>query len=160
MTPRRQLRVYRFRSGAEFEGRLLGALERLEAGGALRVLDTLFVGRDTVTGEISAIDLTRKGAGALVVPLVRFRLEPAERRRVTERALDDDRASAGLIRALATQLEPGEAVAAILVAHLWAEALDDAVARLGGTAGPAGFVEPETLADLMPELLAAAGAGG
>jgi hypothetical protein len=51
-------------------------------------------------------------------------------------------------------------VAAILVAHLWAETLDDAVARLGGTAGTAGFVEPETLADLMPELLAAAGAGG
>jgi hypothetical protein len=160
MTPRRQLLVYRFGPGAEFEGRLLGALERLERGGTLHVLETLFVGRDVGTGEISAIDLTHRGAGGLVVPLVRFRLEPAERRRVTERALDGDRESAELIRALAAQLEPGEAVAAILVAHLWAEALDDAVARLGGTAGTAGFVEPETLADLMTETLAAAGAAG
>ena len=40
------LLVYGFAPGAEFEGRLVGAIERIESGGALRVLDVLFVMRD------------------------------------------------------------------------------------------------------------------
>jgi hypothetical protein len=152
------LLVYRFGPGAEFEGRLLGALERLESGGALRVLETLFVGRDAATGEVSAVALNRKRAGGIVVPMVSFRLDLAERRRMTERALDRGDASATLIRELAAGLEPGEAVAAILIAHLWVDALDDAVARIGGRAGTTAFVEPATLAELTPELLAAADA--
>src|SRR4051812_30216328 len=36
--PTSQLLVYRFGPDAEFEGRLVGALERIESGGAMRVL--------------------------------------------------------------------------------------------------------------------------
>lgn len=36
-----QLLVYGFEPGAKFEGRLVGAIERVESGGTLRVLDVL-----------------------------------------------------------------------------------------------------------------------
>ena len=44
--PTRQLLVYTFGPGAGFEGQLVGALERIESGGAIRVLDALFVTRE------------------------------------------------------------------------------------------------------------------
>jgi hypothetical protein len=53
-------------------------------------------------------------------------------------------------------LEPGAALAAVLVEHVWAGVLEDAVARTGGTALASTFVESTTVADLGPQLLAAA----
>ena len=59
----RQLLLYGFAADATFEGQLVGALERLESGGALRILDVLFVRRDPESGDIDAIDLHGDGAG-------------------------------------------------------------------------------------------------
>jgi hypothetical protein len=42
----RQLLTYRFGSDSKFEGQLVGALERIESGGAMRVRDGLFVARE------------------------------------------------------------------------------------------------------------------
>ena len=154
-----QLLIYRFGGGAAFEGQLVGALERLEAGRALRVLDTLFVAKDATTGELSAIELRRAGAGGIVAPLVTFRLDPEERRRATERALAAGGPSAELIRDLAETLDPGAAVAAVLVAHVWADAFDEAVARMGGTQQASELVEAATLAELAPTVLAASERG-
>ena len=154
-TPPRQLLVYGFDAGARFEGRLVGALERMESGGALRIVEAAFISRDVETGELAAIDLRSRGAGSLVSPLVGFRLDPGERRRTTERALE---AEAGdLIRALGDALAPGAAIAAVLVEHTWARALVDAVSQSGGTPLSSGLVEADTLADLAPLLMAAAG---
>jgi hypothetical protein len=150
-----QLLVYRFNSEAGFEGRLVGALERIEAGGALRVLDVLFVGSDATTGEIHAIDLHGSGAGGMVATLIDFRLDLAARRRITRRALT--RGPADLIAAVGRTLEPGDALAAVLVGHKWAVALEDAVARTGGERLADTFVESDSLAGLAPELLEAAG---
>ena len=55
-----QLLVYGFAPGAAFEGQLVGAIERIESGGTLRVLDVLFVMRDPNTAELSR----SSGAGA------------------------------------------------------------------------------------------------
>jgi hypothetical protein len=159
MTASVQLLVYRFGLGAEFEGRLVGALERTESGGALRVLDILFVGRDPATGEVFAIDLHGSGAGGMVAPLLGFRLDVAERRRATRRTLERPDGPGELIRELGETLEPGEALAAVLVGHEWARALDDAIERTGGTALANAFVGPTTLTALAPDLLAAAGRG-
>jgi hypothetical protein len=57
MTPA-QLLVYGSAPGAEFEGRLVGAIER-----------------------------RGRGEGSLVAPLLGFRLDPGERRRMSEKAL-------------------------------------------------------------------------
>jgi hypothetical protein len=150
----RQLLLYRFEADANFEGRLVGALERMESGGALRIVEALFIGRDAETGELAALDLRSRGAGSLVSPLIGFRLDPRERQRTTERALES--AGGDAIRALGAALAPGAAIAAVLVEHTWARALADAVAQSGGTPLSSGFVEAETLSDLTSLMVAAA----
>ena len=144
--PCHQLLAYRFGPEAEYEGRLVGALERIESGGALRILDALFVQRDAGTGELDAVAVRGTGAGGLVAPLVGFRLDAAQRRRSTQRALVGDRAPA--IHDVASHLGPGEAMALVLVEHLWATALEDAVARTGGTPVVSEFVEAARISEL------------
>lgn len=141
-----QLLIYGFGPDADFEGRLLGALERLESGGALRILDTLFLHSDAETGELSAVRARGGGTGRIVAPLLEFRLDPTARRRTTRKALGDD-----AVEQLAGTLEPGSAVAAVLIEHVWAEAVEDAVTRTGGTPLASEFVDAAALA---PELLA------
>ena len=149
----RQLLLYRFGADAEFEGRLVGALERLESGGALRILDVLFVRRTAESGDLEALDLHGEGAGVAVAPLLEFRLDEGARRRATERAV---RAHADLVHELGASLEPGGAVAAVLVDHVWSDALDDAAERTGGTLLANDFVDAAELRELRAELLAAA----
>jgi hypothetical protein len=160
--PSTQLVVYGFGPDADFEGRLVGALERIESGGTLRILDAIFVASDPESGELVAIDLKGDSSAGKVAPLLRFRLEPAERRRATERALRPH--GSGLpeqaLRELGEALPPGECIVALLVEHDWAHTLNDAVARTGGTALGHGFVEATGLAELAPDLLAAAKRGG
>ena len=50
------LLVYAFAPGGQFEGQLVGAIERIESSGTLRVLDVLFVMRDADTGELIAVE--------------------------------------------------------------------------------------------------------
>jgi hypothetical protein len=152
--PPTQLVVHGFAPGASFEGQLVGALERIASGGALRIVDALFVERDGETGELVAVDLAGDAAGGMVSSLLGFRLDPAQRRRTTERAL-----AGGLgetLRELARALEPGAALAAVLVEHVWARALEDAVSRTGGTPVMNTFVEATTLSELAPDMLDAA----
>jgi hypothetical protein len=140
----RQPLVYGFGPEARFEGQLVGALERIESGGALRVVDALFVRRDAESGELSALDVQGRSATAAVGRLLEFRFDDAARRRSTERALHDD-----TVRAVADRLGPGRAVLAVLVEHAWADVLDDAVARTGGAAVRDELVDAEALADVL-----------
>jgi hypothetical protein len=157
-----QLLVYRFAPDAGFEGRLVGALERIEAGGAVRIAGALFLASDPESGELVAIDLQSHGAGGIVAPLLQFRLEPKERRRATERALSphDGGVPAETLHRLKETLEPGAAMVAVLLEHAWAEALSDAVLRTEGTPLANEFVDAATLADVAPDLLAAANRSG
>ena len=156
--PPAQLLVYGFAPGADFEGRLVGALERIESGGALKILEALFVASDPETGEPVAIDLKGDGAGGIVAPLLRFRFEDKERHRATDRAMDPARGGLApeTLRELGRGLEPGAAMVAVLVDHAWARALEDAVARTGGNPLSIEFVDSTELAELGPDLLAAA----
>jgi hypothetical protein len=157
-TPPVQLLVYRFGPGAEFEGRLVGAIERIESGGTLRVLDVLFVMREAATGELVAVEMGGRGEGSLVAPLLGFRLDPGERRRVSEKALGAD-ARGGALHRLGEGLEPGAAIAAVLVEHVWALALEDAVSRTGGKQLASQLVDAAELAELTEDVIAAAGRG-
>ena len=80
-----QLLVYSFGPDAPFEGQLVGALERIEVGGSMRILEALFVRRERDGGELSAFDLRGRAGGGLTAPLLDFRLDPAARRRTTRR---------------------------------------------------------------------------
>ena len=150
MTAPVQLLVFRFGEDAGFEGHLVGALERIEAGGALKVLDVLFVARDA-GGELSAVELRGTSAGGMVAPLIAFRLDVAERRRLTRRT-----GQSPLVEELGALLAPGHALAAVLVGHEWAHALADAVDRTGGSTLANDFVDGGSLAALAAELVAAA----
>ena len=141
--PSTQLLVFRFGAGAAFEGQLVGAIERLESGGALRVLDALFVAADEDTGELVAINL-QGNTGGLTAKLLDFRLDPAARSRIAEQSLEGD---------LGKSLEPGSALAAVLIEHVWARAMDDAVARVGGRALTSEFVDAANLSEVEPDLL-------
>jgi hypothetical protein len=146
-----QLLVYGFGAKSDFSGQLVGALERLESGGALRIADALFVQSDAETRELAAVDLGGRRVDAMVGTLLEFRLDPGKRRSTTERALAGE-----AIRALADALEPGTALVAVLVEHVWAEALDDAVARTGGTSLHGDFVDASDLAEVTDELVSVA----
>jgi hypothetical protein len=157
-SPRAQLLVYEFGPDARFEGQLGGALERIETGGTMRVLEAMFIQRDADTGELAVIDLQGDGAGSLIAPVLDFRLDPAGRRRATERALAAGTTGipADTLRELGAPLAAGRAVAALLIEHLWAQALADAVTRTGGTELIDEFVEARSLTEVAPRLLAAA----
>jgi hypothetical protein len=149
----RQLLVYRFAPGVQFEGQLIGALERAESGGAVRVIDALLLARDAETGELIAAAL-EGGTGGVLSQLLDFRLNADARRAATDRALAGEQAE--IVQLLERTVEPGGAVAAVLVEHVWAATLGDAVGRLGGTEAAIALVDAERLNDVAPLLVAAA----
>src|SRR3954447_1180631 len=118
-----QLLLYRFGADAEFGGRLTGAFERLESGGSMRILDVLFVGR-AADGELAVFGHRSDGAGAVIGPMLDFRLNAGARRRVTGGAMQAAARGvpAATLQEIADGLEPGTAIAAVLVEHVWARA--------------------------------------
>ena len=60
---------------------------------------------------------------------------------------------APLLRDLGKSLEPGSALAVLLVEHVWARRMEDAVARVGGKALASEFVDAAKLSELAPDLL-------
>jgi hypothetical protein len=146
----RQLLAYRFGADSKFEGQLVGALERAESGGAVRVVDALFVAREPGDGELAAVAL-QGGTGGVIGRLLGFRMGGSDRAAATSAALAGP--SAELIGRLAETLEPGAAFAAVLVEHMWAQAIGDAVARLGGTQASDEMVAAGSLAELADQLV-------
>ena len=100
----RQLLAFGFDADGAFEGQLVGALERLESGGALRILDVLFVAATRPQERSLAIDL-QGGTGGLIAKLLDFRLDPRCAAPCNRAALDDD-ASAGTARCCAISARP------------------------------------------------------
>jgi len=149
-----QLLAFQLPPGAPLEGQLLGAIERAESGGTLRIVEVLFVGTDLESGELVALAERGRGQGGLVRALTGFRLDAGDRRRATEKAL---RAfgEGDTLRRIASTLPRGGALAAMLVEHAWATAVDDAVARTGGSSLLAEFVDEPGLSAAAPRLLAA-----
>jgi hypothetical protein len=90
--------------------------------------------------------------------LLGFRLDPTDRRAATQKALDG--ATGEAVRSLAALLSPGNAIAAVLLEHTWADALADAVARVGGTEVASDFVDASRISELTSRLLGAAEQAG
>lgn len=157
-TPMSRLLAYRFPPAAEFDGRLLGSLERAFGGDPLRILDLLFVARDAQTGRLMALTGRGRGEGSLIASLVGFRLDAAQRARATTRALraypSDD--GSDLVTRLADAVPPGGAIAALLVADAWADAVDEAARDSGGSPLLDEPVPETRLGVLAPRLVAAA----
>ena len=150
----RQLLAYRFGSESRFEGQLVGALERIETGGTMRVVDGLFVSREPESDELTAIVLSDGPSSRMISRLLDFRLDDRKRKAATQQALDG--ATGDAVQSLAALLTPGTAIAAVLVEHRWVDALTDAVARVGGTETVSEFVDAGTMNELAQRVVAAA----
>jgi hypothetical protein len=151
-TATRQLLVFDFPPGSSFEGQLVGALERIESGGAMRVLDALFVAREQ-SGELVAVSLRADGSAGMIGRLLSFRLDDRARATSTKRVLESP--AGETVRSLAEPLEAGAAIAAVLIEHAWSTTLADAIERMGGTQSLSEFVDHGEIAEARAHLLAA-----
>ena len=129
-----------FGPGADFQGRVLAEVDRLQGRGVLRLLDMLFVAKN----EDGAIQRLVVGDdddfGALL-----SRIVPLDGAGLMEPAAVDgwsgfDPADAW---ALAESLLPGTALAFLLIEHGWARPLFDAIAETGGALLGEGFLTSE-----------------
>jgi hypothetical protein len=151
-SPTRQLLAFTFGPGSSFEGQLVGALERIETGGTLRILDALFVARQPESGELVAVSLSADGSAGIIGRLISFRLDDSARRTSTQRVLDGP--SGAMVRSLADGLEPGTALAAVLVEHKWTLTLREAVTRMGGTETVNKLVDAGEIGEVVSHLSA------
>src|SRR6202049_1723169 len=129
-----------FGSGAEFQGRVLAEVDRLQGRGVLRLLDMLFVAKDE-DGTIQRLVIgDDDDFGALLSRIVPFAgaglVEPA----AGDGSPGFDLADA---QALAESLLPGTALAFLLIEHGWAQPLFDAIAETGGALLGEGFLTAE-----------------
>ena len=126
-----------FGPGADFEGRILAELDRLEGRGVLRVLDVLFVAKDD-DGNISQLAVgDDEDLGALLGSVVPLGV-------ATTSGSSDGDGGTGFnpddALALADALLPGTALAFVLVEHAWAQRLFEAIADTGGELVGEGFL--------------------
>jgi DNA-binding NarL/FixJ family response regulator len=142
MTAPLQVIALSFSRDAGSEERILAEVDRLRGRGVLRLLDMLFVAKsqDGTIERLTAGDDEDFGSLlAAVVPVANGDRPAAPASASGSAAFD--RADA---RALADSLEPGTALAFLLVEHYWAAPLFDAIAETGGTLIGEGFLTAET----------------
>jgi DNA-binding NarL/FixJ family response regulator len=141
MTAPLQVIALGFSRGAGSEDRILAEVDRLRGRGVLRLLDMLFVGKSQ-DGTIERLTIgDDEDFGSLLAAVVPFANGDSARPAPADDPAAFDRAGAW---ALADSLQPGAAVAFLLVEHHWAGPLFDVIAEAGGTLIGEGFLTAET----------------
>lgn len=141
MTAPLQVIVFSFSLGADFEERILEEVDRLRGRGVLRLLDMIFVakGQDgTVKRLVIGDDEDFGSLLAGIVPLVDG---GAAGQAAADGSAAFDLAGA---RVAAESLQPGTALAYLLIEHHWAAPLFDAISETGGTLIGEGFLAAES----------------
>jgi uncharacterized membrane protein len=152
-----QLVAIGFPPDANFEGRVMDELERLERHETIRILDLLFVGKHAETGDLLALDYQGEELGAIVGALLGFEFEDnGERQADSAQGLQGHAfgLSQGEIQEIAASLAPGSSAGFLLVEHVWARDLKRAIRDAGGFPLGEGFLTPEALAEVGAELVA------
>jgi uncharacterized membrane protein len=137
-----------FEPGANFEGRIADELAKLASDRTIRILDLLFVGRDTDSDEIVVLEHQQENMGAIVGALLGVRLDGQEEQ---EHSFGFSQAE---IEQMGADLEPGGSAGLLLVEHVWARDLKRAVRDAGGRMLGESFLTPELVAAVEPELAA------
>jgi len=137
-----------FEPGANFEGRIADELAKLESDRTIRILDLLFVARDTDSDELVVLEHQEESMGAIVGALLGVRLDGEQEQ---EHSFGFTQ---GEIEEMAAGLDPGGAAGLLLVEHVWARDLKRAVRDAGGRMLGETFLTPETVASVEPELAA------
>ncbi|HEY7455311.1 MAG TPA: hypothetical protein VH683_12135 [Thermoleophilaceae bacterium] len=154
-----QMIVVAFGPDAKLEGRIIDELVKLEGERTIRVLDLLFVHKDADSGELLALDHQGEELGGIVGALLGFDFDGIEDQLQAEGG--GDRAF-GLtqqeIEEVAQSLEPGHSAGFLMIEHVWARDLKRAIRDAGGIPIGEGFLTPETVRAVEPELAAMADA--
>jgi uncharacterized membrane protein len=145
---------------AQFEGRILAELAKLEQEKTLRILDLLFVQKDAATGDLVVLDHQGEDLGAIVGALLGFEFEGEDGDGTAAPEVEGHAfgLSREQIESVAASLEPGNAAGFLLIEHVWARDLKRAIRDAGGVPIGEGFLTPETVAFVGAELAAMAGA--
>jgi uncharacterized membrane protein len=153
-----QLLAVGFGPEANFEGRIMDELAKLENQKTIRILDLLFVHKDAQTGDLIALDYQGEKLGAIVGALLGFEFEGDEQQPAGSTDEESVESHAfGLsqreIEAMAASLEPGTSAGFLLVEHVWARDLKRAIRQTGGFPIGEGFLTPEAIAEVAAELV-------
>jgi uncharacterized membrane protein len=152
-----QLVALGFPPEAEFEGRIMAEIERLESHETIRVLDLLFVAKDAETGDLLALDYQGEDSGAIVGALLGFEFQDDSGQPNGSTEGTGDHAfglSQSEIHDEGASLDPGSSAGFVLIEHVWARDLKDAIRNAGGSPLGEGFLTPEALAEVAFELVA------
>jgi DNA-binding NarL/FixJ family response regulator len=140
MTAPLQVIALRFSRDAGAEDRILAEVDRLRGRGVLRLLDMLFVAKSQ-DGSIERLTIgDDEDFGSLLAAVVPVG-DDGPAGPVSADGLAGFAPADAL--ALADSLEPGTALAFLLVEHHWAAPLFDAIAETGGTLIGEGFLTSE-----------------
>ena len=141
-----------FPPGANFEGRIADELAKLASDGAIRVLDLLFVARDTDSDELVVLEHQEETMGSVVGSLLGLELD--------DQSPGGDEHSFGFTQAeieeMGHGLPPGGSAGLLLIEHAWARVLKRAIRDAGGTPFSGEFLTPEAVAAVEPKLAAIA----
>ena len=144
-----QLMLVGFEPGANFEGRIADELAKLQTAGTIRLLDLLFVARDTDSDELVVLEHQEETMGAVAGALLGLELDGEQ--------VEGERSfgmSTAEIEAIGAALEPGGAAGLMLIEHVWARDLKRAIRDAGGVPLGEEFLTPETVAAMEPKLAA------
>jgi hypothetical protein len=141
-----------FPPGANFEGRIADELAKLGNDRTIRVLDLLFVARDTDSDELVVLEHQEENMGSVVGAILGLKLD--------DDASGTDEHSFGFTQAeieeMGQGLEPGGSAGLLLIEHVWARDLKRAIRDAGGTPFSGEFLSPEAVAAVEPKLAAMA----
>ena len=144
-----------FDRDANLEGRIIDELAKLESERTIRVLDLLFIARDPDSDETVVLEHPdAEKLGAIVGALLGLEFDGGA---ASPPAAGDEH-SFGFtqrdIQEMASGLDPGEAAGLVLIEHVWARDLKRAFRDAGGRLLGEGFLTPETIRTVEPELAA------
>lgn len=152
-----QLLVLGFDPDTKFEGKIMKELERLDRVKTIRLLDLLFVKKDKKSNDLIALSIQQEKLGAIVGALMGFDFED-EKPETKKVDKDEENNAFGLsteqIAQIGQSLEPGMAAGILLIEHMWARDLKQAVRDAGGYPVAEGFLTPEAITKVAAEIKA------
>ena len=151
-----QILVIGFKPDFKFTGTILEEFQKLEENKTIRVLDLLFVKKDEDNSGLIALDWQGEELGGIVGTLLGFDFDEYEAQTTEKNFLENN--SLGITREdiekLGESLEPGAAAGFLLIEHVWARGLKAKIRDAGGIPIAEGFLTPETIKMISPEIAA------
>ena len=152
-----------FDRDANFEGKVIDELAKLESERTIRVLDVLFIAHDTDSDDTVVLEHPdAANFGGIVAALLGLEFDGEGETPAGGGAQAENQHAFGFsqaeIQQMASGLGPGESAGIVLIEHVWARDLRKVFRGAGGRIIGEGFLTPETIGAVEPELAAVSNA--